>query len=117
MTQEGIGVTTQEEATKMDAQAGNVSAAMARPASYRWLQLFMGIVCMAMIANLQYGWTLFVNPISDKVRLDARRDPGRLHDLRADGDLARAVSKAISSTSSGRGPWSWSAACSAASAG
>ena len=66
MTQEGIGVTTQEEATKMDAQAGNVSAAMARPASYRWLQLFMGIVCMAMIANLQYGWTLFVNPISEK---------------------------------------------------
>jgi OFA family oxalate/formate antiporter-like MFS transporter len=66
MTQEGIGVTTQEEATKMDAQAGNVSAAMSRPASYRWLQLFMGIVCMAMIANLQYGWTLFVNPISEK---------------------------------------------------
>ncbi|HEY9066168.1 MAG TPA: oxalate/formate MFS antiporter, partial [Burkholderiaceae bacterium] len=26
----------------------------------------MGIICMAMIANLQYGWTLFVNPISDK---------------------------------------------------
>ena len=26
----------------------------------------MGIVCMAMIANLQYGWTLFVNPLSDK---------------------------------------------------
>src|SRR5438105_8524450 len=37
-----------------------------RPASYRWIQLFMGIVCMAMIANLQYGWTLFVNPIADK---------------------------------------------------
>jgi OFA family oxalate/formate antiporter-like MFS transporter len=37
-----------------------------RPASYRWMQLFMGIVCMAMIANLQYGWTLFVNPIADK---------------------------------------------------
>jgi OFA family oxalate/formate antiporter-like MFS transporter len=32
----------------------------------RWLQLIMGIICMAMIANLQYGWTLFVNPISDK---------------------------------------------------
>ena len=32
----------------------------------RWLQLILGIVCMAMIANLQYGWTLFVNPISDK---------------------------------------------------
>jgi len=26
----------------------------------------MGIVCMAMIANLQYGWTLFVNPIDAK---------------------------------------------------
>ena len=37
-----------------------------KPASYRWLQLLMGIVCMAMIANLQYGWTLFVNPIADK---------------------------------------------------
>src|SRR3569833_4042005 len=32
----------------------------------RWLQLLIGIVCMAMIANLQYGWTLFVNPIADK---------------------------------------------------
>jgi len=29
----------------------------------RWLQLIAGIVCMAMIANLQYGWTVFVNPI------------------------------------------------------
>ena len=37
-----------------------------KPASYRWMQLFVGIVCMAMIANLQYGWTLFVNPIADK---------------------------------------------------
>jgi MFS transporter, OFA family, oxalate/formate antiporter len=50
----------------MGGQVSNVSGAMTRPASYRWLQLFMGIVCMAMIANLQYGWTLFVNPISEK---------------------------------------------------
>jgi MFS transporter, OFA family, oxalate/formate antiporter len=34
--------------------------------SFRWLQLLMGIVCMAMIANLQYGWTLFVDPIDAK---------------------------------------------------
>ena len=34
--------------------------------SYRWLQLLVGIVCMAMIANLQYGWTLFVNPLDAK---------------------------------------------------
>jgi len=33
---------------------------------YRWLQLFFGIVCMAMVANLQYGWTLFVNPMDAK---------------------------------------------------
>ncbi|MBV8743141.1 MAG: oxalate/formate MFS antiporter, partial [Sinobacteraceae bacterium] len=32
----------------------------------RWSQLVMGIICMAMVANLQYGWTLFVNPMSDK---------------------------------------------------
>jgi OFA family oxalate/formate antiporter-like MFS transporter len=29
----------------------------------RWGQLSLGIVCMVMIANLQYGWTLFVLPI------------------------------------------------------
>jgi MFS transporter, OFA family, oxalate/formate antiporter len=32
----------------------------------RWAQLVMGIICMAMVANLQYGWTLFVNPMSEK---------------------------------------------------
>ena len=32
----------------------------------RWGQLVCGIVCMVMIANLQYGWTLFVNPIDQK---------------------------------------------------
>jgi OFA family oxalate/formate antiporter-like MFS transporter len=32
----------------------------------RWWQLLLGIICMSMIANLQYGWTLFVNPINDK---------------------------------------------------
>lgn len=45
------------------------SAAGARAAHgpmHRWGQLLMGIICMAMIANLQYGWTLFVNPIADK---------------------------------------------------
>lgn len=37
-----------------------------RAPGYRWLQLILGILCMAMIANLQYGWTLFVNPIDTK---------------------------------------------------
>jgi OFA family oxalate/formate antiporter-like MFS transporter len=39
---------------------------MAEGKYFRWLQLAMGIVCMAMIANLQYGWTLFVDPIDAK---------------------------------------------------
>jgi OFA family oxalate/formate antiporter-like MFS transporter len=30
----------------------------------RWAQLICCIICMVLIANLQYGWTLFVNPIS-----------------------------------------------------
>jgi OFA family oxalate/formate antiporter-like MFS transporter len=30
----------------------------------RWFQLVIGMVCMVMIANLQYGWNLFVNPIN-----------------------------------------------------
>jgi len=46
------------------------STIMPRPANPsrldRWIQLFFGIVCMAMVANLQYGWTLFVNPMDPK---------------------------------------------------
>jgi OFA family oxalate/formate antiporter-like MFS transporter len=29
----------------------------------RWTQLIAGVICMTLIANLQYGWTLFVGPI------------------------------------------------------
>ncbi len=32
----------------------------------RWTILTFSILCMVMIANLQYGWTLFVNPIAAK---------------------------------------------------
>jgi len=39
---------------------------LAGPGLRRWWQLFLGVICMVMIANLQYGWTLFVNPIEDK---------------------------------------------------
>ena len=34
------------------------------PIGGRWLQLVIGVVCMAMVANLQYGWTLFVDPLA-----------------------------------------------------
>ena len=33
------------------------------PSHTRWLQLVFGLICMMLIANLQYGWTLFVQPI------------------------------------------------------
>jgi len=38
------------------------SSALANP----WVQLTIGVICMACVANLQYGWTLFVNPIDAK---------------------------------------------------
>ena len=42
-----------------------VEAARARLNSGRWRQLVFGVLCMAMIANLQYSWTLFATPISE----------------------------------------------------
>jgi OFA family oxalate/formate antiporter-like MFS transporter len=43
------------------------ASALANP----WVQLAIGVICMACVANLQYGWTLFVDPI------DARYHWGR----------------------------------------
>lgn len=31
-----------------------------------WIQLAVGVIAMACVANLQYGWTLFVSPIDAK---------------------------------------------------
>jgi MFS transporter, OFA family, oxalate/formate antiporter len=39
------------------------SGAVATSAT-RWSQLIFCILCMVLIANLQYGWTFFVNPIN-----------------------------------------------------
>jgi MFS transporter, OFA family, oxalate/formate antiporter len=44
----------------------NTNESVKSPLSNRWLQLLIGILCMVMIANLQYGWTLFVGPIDAK---------------------------------------------------
>src|SRR5579863_4812013 len=43
-----------------------VAGAVVPPPANRWLQLIVAIVCMVMIANLQYGWTLFVHPMEVK---------------------------------------------------
>src|SRR3984893_8515058 len=51
------------EGTDMSIDAISV---VSKRTTFRWLQLAFGIVCMVMIANLQYGWTLFVLPIDAK---------------------------------------------------
>jgi MFS transporter, OFA family, oxalate/formate antiporter len=42
------------------------TSAITQPPARRWLQLVFGVFCMVQIANLQYGWTLFVGPIDQK---------------------------------------------------
>lgn len=45
--------------------AGAATPSSQAPSSgFRWMQLIIGVICMAMIANLQYGWTFFVNPMA-----------------------------------------------------
>jgi OFA family oxalate/formate antiporter-like MFS transporter len=46
--------------------AASAAATTQAPASKRWSQLIAGVLCCALVANLQYGWTLFVDPISKK---------------------------------------------------
>src|SRR6266850_7655242 len=46
----------------MNASTNQPAGAFGNP----WLQLTIGVICMACVANLQYGWTLFVTPIDDK---------------------------------------------------
>jgi MFS transporter, OFA family, oxalate/formate antiporter len=53
--------TTLEESS-MESATGSTKSAFASP----WIQLIIGVICMVMIANLQYGWTLFVGPIDAK---------------------------------------------------
>ncbi|MEA3098209.1 oxalate/formate MFS antiporter [Caballeronia mineralivorans] len=36
------------------------------PMNNRWAQLTIGIICMGLVANLQYAWTLFVVPMDAK---------------------------------------------------
>jgi OFA family oxalate/formate antiporter-like MFS transporter len=49
----------------MSANASSVQSTRS-PLANPWVQLVIGVICMASVANLQYGWTLFVNPIDAK---------------------------------------------------
>jgi MFS transporter, OFA family, oxalate/formate antiporter len=46
--------------------SATVEARVAWSGGTRWGQLIFGIICMVMIANLQLGWTPFVDPIDQK---------------------------------------------------
>jgi OFA family oxalate/formate antiporter-like MFS transporter len=52
----------------MSAESSQAVPSGPKPAPFAnpWAQLIIGIICMACVANLQYGWTLFVNPIDAK---------------------------------------------------
>jgi OFA family oxalate/formate antiporter-like MFS transporter len=54
----------------MTAATPEQSKVAIRHKSHRWLQLFIGVLCMTMVANLQYGWTLFVDPLQAKFGWD-----------------------------------------------
>ncbi len=50
----------------MDARTPAGARPIPAASGSRWLQLLVGIIAMVAIANLQYGWTLFVNPIDEQ---------------------------------------------------
>jgi OFA family oxalate/formate antiporter-like MFS transporter len=43
-----------------------INSTSAQKVPNRWLQLIFGIICMGLVANLQYAWTLFVSPLEAK---------------------------------------------------
>ena len=51
---------------EMTSSTGAMPVRATASESTRWGQLTFGVICMVMIANLQYGWTLFVGPIDSK---------------------------------------------------
>jgi OFA family oxalate/formate antiporter-like MFS transporter len=46
--------------------SGTIAVPADAAGATRWLQLVGGIICMVMVANLQLGWTPFVDPIDQK---------------------------------------------------
>ncbi|CAG9164810.1 oxalate/formate MFS antiporter [Cupriavidus pinatubonensis] len=47
-------------------QEAEATSGNGRGLQNRWFQLAVGVVCMGLVANLQYGWTLFVSPMDAK---------------------------------------------------
>ena len=72
------------------ASAAEVSATGRASDATRWGQLVFGIICMVMIANLQYGWTLFVGPIDQKYHWGRAAILSRFHHLCSHRNVAGA---------------------------
>ena len=53
----------------------------------RWFQLIASLIAMIMIANLQYAWTLFVQPLQEANGWKLSRHPVRLHAVHPVSDL------------------------------
>ena len=89
--------------------AASASEQTAASSTSRWWQLIFGIICMVMIANLQYGWTLFVDPMDAKYHWGRPANPDRILAVRADRDLAgsgrRLVRGPLRPADRGRGRW------------
>lgn len=64
--EEPASSTRNEKSSSSSAEAPAIEAARERLKAGRWWQLVFGVICMVMIANLQYSWTLFATPIADK---------------------------------------------------
>ncbi|HEX3757407.1 MAG TPA: oxalate/formate MFS antiporter [Kofleriaceae bacterium] len=66
--EESASSTKNEKSSSSSAneEPASVEAARARLNAGRWRQLIFGVICMVMIANLQYSWTLFATPIAEK---------------------------------------------------
>ena len=47
----------------------------------RWAQLAIGIICMGLVANLQYAWTLVRRPDGCQASLGPGGDSDRVHHL------------------------------------
>src|SRR5262249_945077 len=61
-----LGLTTNRQGMEMASMASATATRALASEGTRWGQLVFGIICMVMIANLQYGWTLFVGRIDQK---------------------------------------------------
>src|SRR5262249_651826 len=55
-----------ENTVAVPSVGASAAGAVGRSSRYRWGQLVIGLLSMALVPNLPYAWTLFVSPIDQK---------------------------------------------------